>query len=47
MALMTGVIYEVRSLDGFMCHNINAKIHEYWYKRSSKIKILPQQFEML
>jgi hypothetical protein len=30
LVLLTGAIYEARSFDGFMCHNIHAKIHEYW-----------------
>jgi hypothetical protein len=29
------------------CDMIHTKFHEGWYRRSSNIKVLPQQFEWL
>jgi hypothetical protein len=37
------LIYDVRRWDGFMWHDILAKFHEDWYRRSSNIKGFPLQ----
>jgi hypothetical protein len=55
--LQTGRIYELRRWGGrdfritpwvgFMWHDIQAKFHEDWYRHSSYIEVLSQQFEKL
>jgi hypothetical protein len=47
LVLLMGGIYDVCCSNGLRWHDIHTKFHVDWYRRSSSIKVLPQQFEGL
>jgi hypothetical protein len=47
LVLLVEGIYGVFHLDIFMWHDVHAKFHEDWYRRSSNVNVLPQEFEAL
>jgi hypothetical protein len=47
VGIISGGTDDVRRCDGFIQHHILPKFREDWYRRSSNMKVLPQQFERL
>jgi hypothetical protein len=46
LVLLIEEIYEVLCCDGLRWTDICRRFHEDWYRHSSNIKVLPQQFGM-
>jgi hypothetical protein len=47
VVLMIEGINKISRSDGFMWHDKRTKFHEDGYRRSSNIKVFPQQYELL
>jgi hypothetical protein len=47
LVLLIEGIYEVRRFGCFIWHDMRTKFHEYWYRCSSNIKVLPKKLERL